>query len=154
VEAVLALAQIAAEADSHAHKLMDPLPAEIAREQRDRIDVNVAFAASRVAEAIGARWIVCFTEGGGVARMVSRLAGVTPVIGATSDSRTARRLNLIRGVTPMLIPQLPSTDAMVEAVRELLQSHQGLIPGDKVVITMGLPLWKSGSTDTLKVLTI
>jgi pyruvate kinase len=154
VEAVQWLANIAAEADGHARDLMDPLPREIAKEQSSRVDVNVAFSASRVAEAIGARWLVVFTEGGGVARLVSRLAGRTPVLGATSDQRTARRLNLLRGVTPLLIPRLTSTDTMVEGVRELLQSHQGLVKGDRVVMTMGLPLWKAGSTDTLKVLTI
>lgn len=154
LEAVQWLAQIAGEADRGAEGLRDPVPREIVREMTTRVDVNVAFAASRVAEAVGARWIVCFTEGGGVARMVSRLAGHTPVIGATSDQRTARRLNLLRGVQPLLIPRLPSTDAMIECVRELLQSHQGLQTGDRVVMTMGMPLWKVGTTDTLKVLTI
>jgi pyruvate kinase len=154
VEAVQWLAKIALDADMHSEQHRDPLPREIARDMNERVDVNVAFAASRVAEAVGARWIVCFTEGGGVARMVSRLAGRTPVIGATSDQRTARRLSLLRGVQPLLIPRLPSTDAMVETVRELLQSHQGLMPGDRVVCTMGMPLWKAGTTDTLKVLTI
>jgi pyruvate kinase len=154
VEAVRALATIAAEADAHSEALMDPLPVEIVTAAAGRVDVSVAFSASRVAGAIGARWIVCFTEGGGVARMVSRLAGKTPVLGATSDHRTARRLNLLRGVTPWLIPRMGNTDSMVESVRELLQTHQGLMKGDRVVITMGLPLWQAGTTDTLKVLTI
>jgi len=154
VEAVKWLAMIAGEADAHAANYIDPLPREIAKEMSERIDVNVAFSASRVAEAIGARWLVVFTEGGGVARLATRLAGRTPVLGATSDHRTARRLSLLRGVTPLLIPRLSSTDTMVEGVRELLQNNQGLVKGDKVVMTMGLPLWKAGTTDTLKVLTI
>ncbi|MBI5495848.1 MAG: pyruvate kinase [Deltaproteobacteria bacterium] len=154
VEAVRWLAKIAAEADSEAEKHRDPLPKEIAAGQSQRVDVNVAFAASRVAEAVGARWIVCFTEGGTVARMVSRLAGRTPVIAATSDARTARRVSLLRGVRALLIPRLSGTDETVESVRELLQSHQGLVPGDRVVMTMGLPMWKQGATNTLKVLTI
>jgi pyruvate kinase len=42
---------------------------------------------------------------------------------------------------------------MVEAVRELLLAKHELMAGDHVVMTMGLPLWKSGSTNTMKVMT-
>jgi pyruvate kinase len=53
----------------------------------------------------------------------------------------------------MLIPRVQNTDEMVEAVRALLQAKHELLPGDHVVMTMGLPLWKSGSTNTMKVMT-
>lgn len=85
--------------------------------------------------------------------MVSRLAGRTPVLGATVDENTARRMGLLRGVTSMLIPRVSSTDEMVEVVRELLQAKHELMSLDRVVMTMGLPLWKSGTTNTMKVMT-
>jgi pyruvate kinase len=113
----------------------------------------VAFAACRTAEEINARWLVAFTEGGGTARMVSRLAGRTPVLAATTDANTARRMGLLRGVTPLLIPRVNSTDEMVEVVRELLLSKHELMAMDRVVMTMGLPLWKTGTTNTMKVMT-
>ncbi|HJU83205.1 MAG TPA: pyruvate kinase [Holophagaceae bacterium] len=151
VEAVQWLARIAAEADA-AHRRR-PLPESTLQRAAGRTDVAVAFAACRVAEELGARWIVAFTEGGGTARMVSRLAGPTPVIGATTDAATARRMGLLRGVTALIIPRVQSTDEMVEVVRELLQSRHELLAGDHAVMTMGLPLWKSGTTNTMKVMT-
>jgi pyruvate kinase len=153
VEAVNWLARIAAEADGH------PQPSrqddgDLVRHHTGRTDVSVAFAASRCAEQIGARWIVAFTEGGGTARMVSRLAGHAWVLGATTDLTTARRLGLIRGVQAMLIPRAETTDDMVEVVERLLQERHDLGRGDSVVMTMGLPLWRTGTTNTMKILTL
>ena len=85
--------------------------------------------------------------------MVSRLAGRTPVLGATVDDLTARRMGLLRGVTPLMIPRVASTDEMVEVVRGLLTEKHGVGNCDRVVMTMGLPLWKTGTTNTMKVMT-
>ncbi len=151
VEAVKWLDRIAAEADG-AHRRR-PLPQDTLDRAEGRTEVAVAFAACRVADELKARWIVAFTEGGGSARMVSRLSGSVTVLGATTDAVSARRMGLLRGVTPLLIPRVQNTDEMVEAVRSLLQARHDLNPGDRVVMTMGLPLWKTGTTNTMKVMT-
>jgi pyruvate kinase len=153
VEAVQWLARIAAEADANVKQRATTLPEDLAEKVLARTDISVAFAACRTAEEINARWIVAFTEGGGTARMVSRLAGRTPVLGATVDELTARRMGILRGVTALIIPRVASTDEMVEAVRELLIAKHDVGSFDRVVMTMGLPLWKSGTTNTMKVMT-
>jgi pyruvate kinase len=153
VEAVQWLARIAAEADANVKQRATTLPTELAEKVLSRTDISVAFAACRTADEIHARWIVAFTEGGGTARMVSRLAGRTPVLAATVDERIARLMGILRGVTPLMIPRVDSTDDMVEAVRALLIAKHGAGPLDRVVMTMGLPLWKSGTTNTMKVMT-
>jgi pyruvate kinase len=153
VEAVRWLARIAAEADANVKQRTPTLPAELAEKVLARTDISVAFAACRTADEIHARWLVAFTEGGGTARMVSRLAGRTPVLGATVDEVTGRRLGLLRGVTALIIPRVNSTDEMVEAVRALLIEKHEVGNMDRVVMTMGVPLWKSGTTNTMKVMT-
>ncbi len=153
VEAVQWLARIAEEADANLKQRAKALPEEFPDQVLSRTNISVAFAACRTAEEIGARWIVAFTEGGGTARMVSRLAGRTPVLGATVDEGTARRMGLLRGVTALIIPRVSSTDEMVEVVRKLLLEKHQLKSLDRVVMTMGLPLWKSGTTNTMKVMT-
>jgi pyruvate kinase len=52
-----------------------------------------------------------------------------------------------------MIPRVSSTDEMVAVVRELLAAKHELVSLDRVVMTMGLPLWKTGSTNTMKVMT-
>ena len=153
VEAMQWLARIAGEADANVKQRTTTLPEELAEQVLARTDISVAFAACRTADEINARWIVAFTEGGGTARMVSRLAGRTPVLGATVDDLTARRMGLLRGVTPLMIPRVANTDEMVEVVRGLLTEKHGVGNFDRVVMTMGLPLWKTGTTNTMKVMT-
>ena len=153
VEAVQWLARIASEADANIKQRIVTLPDELTDKVLSRTDISVAFAACHTAEELHARYIVVFTEGGGTARMVSRLAGRSPVLGATADPVIARRMGLLRGVTPLMIPKVNTTDELVEAVREMLVAQYGLSSFDRVVMTMGLPLWKSGTTNTMKVMT-
>jgi len=153
LEAIQWLARIAREADAEGKQYTTHLSEAMDKEVLSHTDISVAFAACRTAEEINARWILAFTEGGGTARMVSRLAGQTPVLGATVDEQIARRLGLMRGVTALIIPRVDSTDEMVEAVRALLIAKHGAQSHDRIVMTMGVPLWKSGTTNTMKVMT-
>jgi pyruvate kinase len=154
VETVGWLARIAREADNNFRVRVGPFHDELKDQMKGRVELSVAFSASRTAEDIGARWIVAFTMRGGTARLISRVSGKTPVIAATPDESTAHTLGLLRGVTPILIPRMDSTNGMMAKVREILMERQQLVPGDNIVMTLGLPLWQSGATDTMKVLSL
>jgi pyruvate kinase len=153
VEAVTYLHRIALDADLNYKPRIGRFTDSLNEKLMSRTDVSVAFAACRTAEEIGAKAIVVFTEGGGVARMVSRLAANVPVIGATTDLAVARRMGLMRGVRSMVISRVESSDEMVASVEKDLAKDFGIVAGDKVVMTLGLPLWKSGTTNTMKVVT-
>ena len=153
LEAVQWLARIAEDADEHAPeptgRRTDRLPEALTA----RTDVSVAFAACRTAEELKAKLLLVFTEGGGSARMVSRLAGSTPVVGATTDVKNARRMGLLRGVKSLVIPRAEHLSEMVASIEPILKAEHGLKPGDRVVMTLGHPLWTAGSTNTMRVLT-
>ena len=153
VESVKWLARIAAEADSNVKQRVTTMPEDLVEKVLARTEISVAFAACQTADEINARWIVAFTEGGGMARMVSRLAGRTPILGATVDENIARLMGLLRGVTALIIPKVANTDELVDVVHELLIAKHGASSHDRIVMTMGLPLWKSGTTNTMKVMT-
>ncbi len=153
VEALQWLARIATEADANVKQRVTTLPEDMSEQALARTDISVAFAACRTADEINALWIVAFTEGGGMARMVSRLAGRTPILAATVDLQIAKLMGLLRGVTALVIPKVADTDQMVEVVRELLIAQHGAKSTDRIVMTMGLPLWKTGTTNTMKVMT-
>ena len=152
VDAIQWLARIAENADTHFKPRLGRSEDSLSNRVASRTDVSVAFAACRTAEEIGARLIVVFTEGGGSARMVSRLAANTPVIGATTSLLNARRMGIMRGVQALLISRVDTSDEMVESVEEMLREQHDLQAGDRVVITLGLPLWKTGTTNTMKVI--
>jgi pyruvate kinase len=153
VEAVQWLARIATEADANEGQRATTLHEDLAEKVLARTDISVAFAACQTAKEIHARWIVAFTEGGGMGRLVSRLAGGTPILAATVDGQIAKLMGLLRGVTALVIPRVANTDDMVEVVRALLIEKHQAVSHDRVVMTMGLPLWKTGTTNTMKVLT-
>ena len=153
VEALRWLGRIATEADANVKQRVTTLPEEMVEKVLARTDISVAFSACRTADEINSRWIVAFTEGGGMARMVSRLAGRTPILAATVDEHIARLMGLLRGVTALVIPKVANTDEMVEVVRELLITKHQAVTHDRIVMTMGLPLWKTGTTNTMKVMT-
>jgi len=117
-----------------------------------RTDVAVAYAACRVAEDLKARFLMVFTEGGGCARLVSRLAGDTDVIGATTTDINARLMGLLRGVRALVIPKAQHMSEMLADLEPMLKREYGLKPGDRVVITLGHPLWIAGATNTVRVL--
>jgi len=152
VEAIQWLARIAEDADGHYRQRIGRFQDTMADRIAHRTDVAVAFAACRTAAEIGARFIVVFTEGGSSLRTVSRLAGDTPVIGATTEVVIARRMAIMRGVEALLVTRVETTDEMVENVEKTLRLRHTLETGDRVVITMGLPLWHTGTTNMMKVI--
>jgi pyruvate kinase len=151
LEAVHYLDTIAADADAHYKPRIGLLADTLEEDLSGRTDVSVAFAACRTAEEIGAKLIVVFTEGGGSARLVSRLAADIPVIGATTDIVNARRMGLLRGVESLLIPRAKHLSEMLASIQPLLKTMKGLESGDRVVMTLGHPLWTKGTTNMMRV---
>lgn len=152
--AVQWLARIAEDADNHAepnagNRRDDRLPEGFLRET----DAAVALAACRAAEDLKAKALLVFTEKGGSVRLVSRLAGSVPVFGATTNELNARLMGLLRGVQSLIVPRAEHLSEMVASVGPLLKDRCGIQPGDRVVMTVGHPLWTAGSTNTMRVTT-
>jgi pyruvate kinase len=153
LEAIRWLGKIAEDADDNQKVQLGRFVDHLADEHRGTVDVAVAFAACYTAVEIQAKWIVVFTEGGGSARMVSRLASGIPVLGLTTSLSNARRMGLLRGVTSLLVQKTVHMSEMVAQVGPLLRKEFGIEFGDRVVMTLGHPLWTTGTTNTLRVLT-
>jgi len=152
--AVQWLARIAEDADEHSEphsggRRDDRLPEGMLLQT----DAAVAFAACRAAEDLKAKAVLVFTEKGGSVRLVSRLAGSVPVFGATTNELNARLMGLLRGVQSLIVPRTQHLSEMVASVEPLLKERCGIRPGDRVVMTVGHPLWTAGSTNTMRVMT-
>ncbi|WP_414541802.1 pyruvate kinase [Nostoc sp. CCY0012] len=112
---------------------------------------SVAEAVCRIAYETGARAILCNTSSGGTAQLISKYRPSTPIIALTPDETAYRQLALSWGVESLLIPPVYKAEEMfmnvVNTVVEMgLAKH-----GDKVVITSGVPIGKSGTTSLIKV---
>ncbi|KHD84642.1 pyruvate kinase [Heyndrickxia ginsengihumi] len=95
--------------------------------------------------------IIAPTESGYTARMISKYRPKAPIIAVTSNENVKRSLTLLSGVYPQLGEKAQTTDEMLEiAVDESLNS--GIVDhGDLVVITAGVPVSGTGTTNLMKV---
>ncbi|WP_347862593.1 pyruvate kinase [Salimicrobium sp. PL1-032A] len=91
------------------------------------------------------------TESGHTARMVSKYRSQSPIIAVTSNEKVNRKLSLVWGVHAIMGNRAGSTDEMLEsAVEEGLTA--GLVEhGNRVIITAGVPVGESGTTNLMKV---
>jgi len=70
------------------------------------------------------------------------------------DIGNARRMGVMRGVQSLLVGHADTADEALAAVERSLVDTFGASAGDKAVFTLGLPLYKEGSTNTLKVVVV
>jgi pyruvate kinase len=110
----------------------------------------VAGAACELAEHIGARVIVAWTESGATARLVAKHRPRSPILALSTVPATARRLALVWGVIPVLTEPAESADAMLAAAPAHAVAAGLLRPGEKAVITAGIPMGVAGSTNLIK----
>lgn len=128
------------------------------RDNNERnIDYNISVtnaishATCTTARDIGASAIITCTKSGYTARMVSRYRPSSPIIAVTPDESVARKLSIVWGVYPLISEEVNTTDEMIDvSVQTALNT--GLIRnGDVVVISAGIPVAMTGTTNMLKV---
>ncbi len=110
----------------------------------------VCRAAAQVAEAVGAKLVVAFTQSGDSARRLSRYRGPVPVLAFTPVQVVRSQLALTWGVETFLTPTVEHTDEMVMQVDHSLLEIGRVTEGDEVVIVAGSPPGIPGSTNALR----
>ena len=111
----------------------------------------ISHATCTTAQDLGAAAIITVTKSGTTARMISKFRSAVPIIGCTTDPIILRQMNLSWGVTPLLIDEKETTDDLFEAAVDAGVKAGLISDGDLVVITAGVPLGMSGTTNLLKV---
>lgn len=100
---------------------------------------------------LNAAAIITVSKSGRTARMISKFRPTCPIIACTMSKNIYRQLNLSWGVEPVMIEESDTTDALFETAVEAAQQHGYVKQGDITVITAGVPLGVSGTTNMLKV---
>jgi pyruvate kinase len=111
----------------------------------------ISHAACTTAYDLGAAAIIAVTKTGMSVRNVSKYRPSIPIIGCSPDDVTLRQLNMSWGVTPLAMEEESVTDNLFTSAVENSKKRGLLENGDLVVITAGVPLWVSGTTNLLKV---
>ena len=111
-------------------------------------------ATCNTAADLGARAIITATSSGYTSKAISKFRPRTPIIAATTSESVMRRLSLVWGVYPVLSPHSNNTDDVIEFSIDSAVKKGYVKEGDLVIMTAGIPVGTSGSTNLIKVHTI
>ncbi|MEX2156967.1 MAG: pyruvate kinase [Gemmatimonadales bacterium] len=150
VEAVQAMDRIIREMERHAPPARDER--RFGSGQGDvTVEDAIAWGTYSVARMLKTPLIVTLTKGGFTSRKVAALRPPVPILAVTTELATYRQLALVWGVLPVRVDHVPGYDAMLAVVRDLILKRQFAKPGDRIVMTAGVPWEVSGSTNLIKV---
>ena len=124
------------------------------RHRRPVITDAISYASCATAADLSAAAIITATTSGSTALRVARYRPQTPIIAISSIEASLRKLQLVRGVIPLQCTPAATLDEQLNNVIRSAVQAELLSNGDIVVITAGLPLQTSGTTNMLKVHTV
>jgi pyruvate kinase len=149
--AVEAMARIITEIESK------PRPYKRERQPRDvavSTEFAIAAACSAASQMLNAPCIMVVTKSGFSARVVASHRPEVPIVSLTDSAKTYRQLALVWGVVPELVSALENYEDMVSRGLVAVQQRGLARPGDRVIVTAGVPFGVAGTTNQLKVETV
>ena len=114
------------------------------------IDDAITHTCCLTAKDLDAKAILVATSSGRTARMICRFRPSCPVAALTMHEKVRRQLAISWGIIPFLTGEVTSTDRIFSMSVEVALKEGLVQNGDTVVITAGVPLGRSGSTNLIK----
>lgn len=111
----------------------------------------ISHATCSTAVDLNASAIITSTSSGYTARMVSKFRPQSPIIATTECEDVMRRLSLVWGVYPVKSSRAKNTDEVIENSIEAAKEANYINNGELVVVTAGVPVGVSGTTNLIKV---
>jgi pyruvate kinase len=113
----------------------------------------IGASAALAALKLNASAIVCLTSTGTTASIISGFRPRARVIAVTHVVPTLNRLELVWGIQTLKIDPYQSSDDAMNEIEGLLLEYGLVKTGDKVVLTLGVPVLERGKTNALRVYT-
>ena len=149
VEALKTMSAIAERTEQEGFHLrsrtMDSNPGKIS------VSDATAHAACLTARDVNAAAIVTVSESGTTARLLSKYRPSQPIIACVMDEQVQRQLSVSWGITPLMMDLATSTDELIEKSTALAKEHGYLHDGELAVVTAGVPVGVSGTTNMIKI---
>ena len=148
VEALKTMSAIAERTENESHYRDERF-----KEAHGQISVSdaTAHAACLTAKDVNAAAIVTVSESGNTARLLSKYRPTQPIIACVMDEQVQRQLSLSWGITSLLMGPAHSTDELIEMSTALAQKNGYLHNGELAVVTAGVPVGVSGTTNMIKI---
>lgn len=152
--------RLAVEAMSRIITEIEGRPSPFRRDERrsEEVAMSTEFAIAAASNAavtmLNSPCLIVFTKSGFSARVVASQRPKVPILVLTDIPRTYRQLAMVWGVASELVPHCDSYDAMVRVALEVVRRREFARPGDRVVVTAGVPFDVPGTTNLMKVETV
>ena len=149
VEAVSTMASIASKVER------DPLYPGIIYAQRSTPEATgadaISLAARQIAETLKLSAIVCYTSSGTTGLRAARERPDVPVLALSPVIETARRLSVVWGLHCVVTGDAEDLDDMVNRACRIVVTEEFGKPGDRIIISAGVPLRTPGATNMLRI---
>jgi pyruvate kinase len=133
----------------------DPLYSGIINAQRSEPEATgadvISAAARQIAETLNLSAILTYTSSGTTGLRAARERPMVPIIALSPVVGTARRLSLVWGMHCVVAPDANDLDDMVDRACRIAFEEQFGRPGDRIIITAGVPLKTPGATNMLRI---
>ena len=148
IEALSAMVEIVEEAESSIHYWRQFQKQRVV--PASNINDAITHTCCLTAKDLDAKAILAATSSGRTARNICRFRPACPIAALTMHEKVRRQLAICWGVVPFLTGEVTSTDRIFSLSAEVALKEGLVQKGDTVVITAGVPLGKSGSTNLIK----
>mgnify|MGYP000797294785 CR=1 FL=1 len=149
VEALKTMSAIAERTETENHARVEYLTE--ATNGKISVSDATAHAACLTAKDVNAAAIVTVSESGTTARLLSKYRPQQPIIACVMKEQVQRQLSLSWGITPLMMPLAHSTDELIEMSTSLAKENGYLHNGELAVVTAGVPVGVSGTTNMIKI---
>ncbi len=112
---------------------------------------NICYSASLMAERLGAKAIITFTEEGNTARTISGYRPKANIYAITRRKELMSALSLFWGVKAFYIDEIHNIDQAIELSIQILKEKGAISSGDYVIHVASTPMQVSHKTNMLKV---
>ena len=111
----------------------------------------ITAAARTIADTLNLSAIVCYTSSGATGLRAARERPSQPILALTPITETGRRLALVWGLHCVLTGDPEDLDDMVDKACRIAYQEGFSQPGQRVIVTAGVPLGTPGATNLLRV---
>lgn len=144
---------------------MDEIIREVEEKQEKYYKINleneflspagaVGASASLSALKLDAKVIVCLTTSGKTANIIAGFRPKARIVAVTDQISVLNRLEIIWGLQTLIIQPYKSLEDVISQVERLLIEYGLAKTGDRVVMTLGMPISDGSKTNTLYILTL
>ena len=149
VEALKTMSAIAERTETENHARVEYLTE--ATNGKISVSDATAHAACLTAKDVNAAAIETVSESGTTARLLSKYRPQQPIIACVMKEQVQRQLSLSWGITSLMMPLAHSTDELIEMSTALAKENGFLHNGELAVVTAGVPVGISGTTNMIKI---